>query len=385
MRVKHSKHNFITLALLTSLPIVLACSSGHETEEKDSASAQGAATVVLTEEQYSRAGIAIDTVSWQSISGTLELSGLIDVPPQNLASISMPLGGYVKEVKLLPGMPVKKGEIIATLEDQQYIQLQQDYLVQQAQLQQTEAEWKRQQLLASTQASSSKNLEQAEAAYKTSKATLQGLAARLRLIHIDPAILTDANIRSTAFIYAPFSGFVTKVNVNTGKYVAPSDVLFELVNPSDIHLNLKVFERDLPYLKKGQPLIAFTNAQPQKRYNCSVLLISKLIPEERAAEVHCHFNQYDPNLVPGMFMNAEVVVDRKNVPALPEEAIVLFESKHYVFVQTDERKYEMTAVRTGASANGFQEIIDWPLAAQKPVVVKGAYTLLMMLKNVAEE
>jgi cobalt-zinc-cadmium efflux system membrane fusion protein len=200
------------------------------------------------------------------------------------------------------------------------------------------------------------------------------------------AINSEKNISKRVNIYAPINGFVSKVNVNIGKYVNPSDVLFELINPSDIHLNLKIFEKDITKLNIGQKLVAYTNNQPDKKYPCEILLISKdLSVDEHSADVHCHFENYDKTLFPGMYMNADIMVKSGSVLTLPKEAIVNFEGKEYLFVVINKNKFQMIEVKTGNAENGFIEILDNEQFSKNTIVTKGAYTLLMKLKNKADE
>jgi cobalt-zinc-cadmium efflux system membrane fusion protein len=160
--------------------------------------------------------------------------------------------------------------------------------------------------------------------------------------------------------------------------------LFELINPSDIHLNLKVFEKDLADLSIGQKVSVYTNAHPSKRYTCEIILISKDISSEGTADVHCHFETYDKSLFPGMYMNAEVQVAENSILAISETAIVNFESSNFVFVQLKEKEFKMTPVVLGLAENNFVALKNADELASKPIVVKGAYTLLMKLKNKEE-
>src|SRR5690606_18069029 len=145
---------------------------------------------------------------------------------------------------------------------------------------------------------------------------------------------------------------------NIGKYVTPSDVLFELVNPADIHLSLTVFEKDVNKLSIGQQLMAYSNSDPGRKHPCEIILISKSLANDNAAEVHCHFEQYDKNLLPGMFMNAVIELIENKTTALPDDAIVRFENKHFVFIARGNKQFEMQEVQTGNTENGFTEIID---------------------------
>lgn len=365
--------------------LVLGCQSKKEEAATD-AKTINESIVTLTEAQLKNASLASGNLEKKSVSSVLKVNGQIDVPPQNLVSISMPLGGYLKTTKLLPGMHISKGEVIATMEDQQYVQLQQDYLTTKSRLSFAEKEYDRQKELNQSQASSDKVYQMADADYKTLRITLSALGEKLKLINVNPNALSEKTISKSVNIYAPINGFVSKVNVNIGKYVNPSDVLFELINPTDIHLNLKVFEKDITKLSIGQKLLAYTNNQPENKHKCEIILISKdLSVDEHSADVHCHFENYDKMLLPGMYMNAEIEVKSNDALTLPEDAIVTYEGKEYVFLVMDKTNFKITEVTTGTSENGFVEIVNGDKFANKSIVTKGAYTLLMKLKNKSDE
>lgn len=341
--------------------------------------------VVLTEEQYKNAGIEIGKTETQNIFSVLKLNGKIDVPPQNLVSISVPLGGYLKSTKLLPGMHINKGEVLAVMEDVQYIQLQQDYLSAKAHYILLESEYNRQKELNRSKATSDKTFEQAEANYQTQLILIKSLEEKLKLIGLNPQKVSANNISKSINVYSPINGFVSAVYVNIGKFVNPSDVLFELVNPDDIHLALTVFEKDIDKLSIGQKLVAYTNTNPTKKYRGEIILISKSLSIQNATEVHCHFEQYDKTLLPGMFMNATIELTGGSETVLPDDAIVRFENKNYVFAEKGNRQFEMLEVQIGDTENGFTVIKDIEKLATKNIVIKGAYNLLMSLKNTNEE
>lgn len=339
----------------------------------------------LTDEQLNAIELSTVSIEEKNITRTLKVNGKVDVPPQNLISVSSALGGYVKSTKLLPGMHFKKGEVIAVMEDNQFVQLQQDYLTTKAQLQNAEAEYLRQKDLNLSKASSDKVYFQAKADFQTLQIVLRSLEQKLKLIHLQPSQINVDNIRNTINIYAPFDGFVAEVFVNIGKYVSPSDVLFELVNPTDLHLNLKIFEKDWDKIKIGQTLQAYTNNNVGKKYDGDIILIGKNISNDRAVEVHAHFDVDDPALIPGMYMNADIEIPESKSPALPEESIVLFEGTQYVFIRLDNNNFKMTPIQIGNTGNGWCEILNHQSFQDKKIVQKGAYTLLMALKNKAEE
>lgn len=376
--------NKIIIYLLTIA--LMACGNKKNTTTENNISGKDN-TVELTEAQLKNSEIQTGNLEQKALSSILKLNGKIDVPPQNMVSVSMPLGGYLKSTKLLPGMHVSRGEVIATMEDQQYIQLQEDYLITKSKLSYLEGEYARQKELNKSKASSDKVLQQTEMEFKSGKIALSALAEKLKLININPNTLSENNLSKSVSVFSPINGFVSKVNVNIGKYLNPSDVMFELVNPEDIHLNLNVFEKDVDKLSIGQKLVAYTNNQPDKKHNCEIILISKDVSMDGQAEVHSHFEDYDNTLLPGMYMNAEIKVLTKNALVIPTEGIVTFEGKQFVFEVTGKGKYTMREVSTQNSEGGFTQITfsDNMDMNNKSFVIKGAYTLLMKMKNTEEE
>ncbi|MCP1301579.1 efflux RND transporter periplasmic adaptor subunit [Chryseobacterium sp. S0630] len=375
--------NRLILIICTAL-LLSSCKGKKEEVQKEEGTAKTENNrVTLTDAQYKNAGIELGSVGNQNISSKLKVNGKIDVPPQNKISVSVPLGGYLKYTRLLPGMQVSKGQVIAVIEDPQYIQIQQDYLVAKAQYAYNNSEYNRQKQLNVSKATSDKVYEQTKSNYQTQNVLVKSLEQKLRLIGINPSTLTPNNISKTINIYSPINGFVSVVNVNIGKYVNPTEVLFELVNPTDIHLALNIYEKDIDQLLVGQKVIAYTNTAPDKKYSASIILISKNISADNTIEVHCHFDHYDKELIPGMYMNADIEAHTSNGSVLPNDAVVRFENKNYIFEMKGKNIFEMKEIKVGNSENGFTEILQNDLANKK-LVTKGAYNLLMSLKNVEE-
>lgn len=377
------KRYFIILALSF---LFIACGTKSGSDEEQPSEVSGVDTITVSDAQLKNAEFQTGPLQTGEMSSLLKVNGKVDVPPQNMVSISVPLGGYLKTSKLLPGMHVNKGEVLAIMEDQQYIQIQQDYLMAKVKLGQLEKEYARQKELNASQASSDKMLQQAEADLKSHRILSAALAQKLQLVGIQPSTLTENNISKSVNIHSPIDGYVTKVNVNIGKYISPTEIMFELVNPTDIHLALKIFEKDLPKLFIGQELMAYTNNNPTKKYDCEVLLIGKDINTEGYTDVHCHFEQYDKILIPGTYMNAEIKVKNRQAIVLPADAIVRHEGKHFIFKEVAKQKYAMLEVEVGETENGLTELLvpEAILNESGKYVIKGAYTLLMMLKNEAE-
>lgn len=343
--------------------------------------------VTLDSSQVASTHIVVGKAIEKNISTIFKVNGTIDVPPQNMVSVSMPLGGYLKNTKLLPGMHINKGEVIAQMEDPKYIELQQDFLIARARLELLQKEYERQQELHVSKAASDKVFQQSKEAYETAHINYRSLFEKLKLIGVSPDKLTEKNISGTIPIYAPISGFVSKINVNIGKYVNPSDVLFELVNPEDIHLSLNIFEKDMENVFMGQKVVAYTNNHPERKYDCEVILIGKDVGSDRSINIHCHFEKYDKLLVPGTYMNAEISSLPKKGFVMPESAVMSEGKTHYVFVKKQSNSFEAIEVSVGITQGNEVEVI--PLngfdLVQTEVVLEGAYSLWMKMKNIEEE
>lgn len=374
------------IILLILIVQSIACTSNKENAEQAAAPVNGNA-VQLTPEQVQRSGIKTGRIEKRKMAARLQVNGIIDVPPQNMISITFPLGGYLKSTKLLPGMHLRKGEELAVMEDPRLIQLQQDYLTAKIKGRQLEQEYNRQQELNVTKTSSDKSFQEAEAVFKSNKVLIRSLSEQLKLAGINPEGLTDDNISRSVAIRSPIDGYVAVVKVNVGAFVNPSDVLFELVDPKDIHLNMTIFEKDIQYVSIGQKVMTWTNSEPGKKFPCEIILIGKELDEHRSVEVHCHFEAYDKNLLPGMFMNAEIQIKEKETDVVPEGAVVSYQDKNYIFQLEAAGKYSMVPVRTGIKDGGYIEILPVDEKATLPenIVTDQAYTLLMQLMNKEEE
>jgi len=370
---------------IVSILVLAGCSSKKQavTESTETIAED---RVVMTDAQVQNAGIQTGTVASQTINTSLKVNGMVDVPPQNIVSVSFPMGGYLRSTKLLPGMHVNRGEVIAVIEDQTLIQLQQDYLVAVARLGFLKQEFERQKMLNENKVNADKVYQQAQADFSSQKVMVKGYSEKLKLVGINPATLSEEKVSKSVAVHSPINGFVSKVNVNIGKYVTGTDILFELINPDDMHAALTIFEKDITKVKIGQKVQVSFVDDPSSVYDCEVILVTKNVDESRSALVHCHFEKQPKNLLPGMFLNAVISISNANVLTLPEDAIVRFENKQYVYELGDKNEFRMIEVQTGVVENGRVEVssgIDG--FAGRKLVTKNAYAILSKMKNAADE
>ncbi|MDO5614899.1 MAG: efflux RND transporter periplasmic adaptor subunit [Cruoricaptor ignavus] len=365
--------------------LVLSCSKKEEIAPVEYKIDESGMQITLTDLQVKNSGIASLQLEEKNIAQKILLSGNIEVPPQAMASVSSPTGGYVRVSRFMPGNYVAKGQTLAVLEDPQIVQLQQDYLLAKSNLGYAQKDYNRQKELNQSKASSDKTTQLAQTEAQNQNIMVASLAAKLRTVGINPDKISVNNIQRTIPVVSPISGYISAVNVNIGQYVSPTEKLFEIINTTDNYLVLKVFEKDLNKISVGQMVYAFTNQNHTKKYPAKITLIGKDFAEDRSVMVYSKFADNREKLIPGTFMNAEIETNAETGLAIPDDAVVTWENQQFVFVEVAPHSYKMTSVEIGNSENGYTEIRDFEnRLATKKIVISGAYHLLMALKNLEE-
>lgn len=318
-----------------------ACSGKDKEESKqetaDTCAKPGSQEILFSKEQFESAGIETSTMESKNLSDILKVNGKLDVPPQNLVSISAPLSGFLKSTEMLEGAHVHKGEVLAVIEHPEIVQLQQDFIESKSKYDLAEQDLKRQQDLNKENVNSAKVLQQATSEFNIAHARYKSLEERIRMAGINKGNVLAGNISGAITITSPINGYVTKVNVNIGKMVNQQDVMFEIVDTEHLHAELTVFEKDITKIKEGQK-VRFTLADnPDKELTATVHLIGRSFDESRSVRVHCHLDKEDKQLLPGMYINAIIELEGKSVLAVPVDAIVRENQKQYIFVKEDEK------------------------------------------------
>ena len=388
------KHQYI-LIFIFSL-VVSGCSLFSEEQQLSENQVEIAQEVEqtklhLTEEQFKTAGIELGVIEERKISNTLKVNGMIDVPPQNLVSISIPMGGFVRSTEMLQGLKVRKGDLMAVIENPDFIQLQQDFLETQSKFIYAKAEYERQIEMQKAQVTSEKTVQQATTDYQSLQARVRGLEQHLKLLNINVENLKKGSIVNSINILAPISGYVTTLNVNIGKHVSPAEVLFEIVNTDHLHAELNVFEKDIPLLKVGQK-VAIKVGNENHEHEGNIYLINHKIADDRTVNVHVHFDTKEEDLLPKTFLKALISVEEQSVEALPNEAFVFFEGKDYIFAYLGKNKenlheFELIEAQKGSGEGNFSQLLlneKIDLKGRK-IAIKGGFSLMAKLKNAGEE
>ncbi len=366
--------------LLISLALV-AC--GKEKQEQTATEQIVDDNIILvTKTQFESEKMQLGTLSEQDFYETVKTTGFIDVPPQNKASVSTFSGGYVKRTPLLVGDKIKKGQLVATLENTEYVELQQQYLEVSEQLNYLKSEYTRQQTLFNEKITSLKNYLKAESTYKSALAHYNGLRQKLKMMHINPVSVEQGKISSTINLYAPIAGFVTKVNVSNGTFVSPSDEVIEIVNTDHIHLELSVFEKDILKIKKGQVIKFKIPESSDEVFEADVHLVGTSIDENnRTITVHGHIDDdSEKSFIMGMFIDADILTNIKKSKALPKESVAEIEGDYFALVlknnEGEDYVLDKIKIDTGKQSEDFIEVLNVDNFSGKQVLTRGGFMLL---------
>lgn len=417
---KKTQTNFHPVHLMYLVLLFLfACNSHtHDESTSEQHEHESTNTTSLSAEQMNAIGIRFSKLEKKQLTASLKANGILNVPNQNRATATALMGGVIKSILVQAGNNIHKGQTIATISNTSFVTMQEEFLSTSAKLAFAETEFKRQQELSAGNATALKNLQQAESEMKTLKARKVSLQKQLEMIGIQTASLTADNIQSVININSPINGAVRDIMVNIGSYVEANNPIADIIDNSQLHLDLFVYEKDLSKLREGQ-IIHFTlTNNPGKEYDAKIYAISNTFEtNSKAIAIHAMVEGNKQGLIDGMSITAIVSLEKAMLDAVPSEAIVNYQGTDYIFIvagatKTDshqhtadehnhdghtheaeqpkpsasgETMFERIPVRKGTSDVGYTEITplkEIPQDAQ--IVSKGAFFILAKMTNTGE-
>lgn len=373
----------IKVLLVLALVSLISCNTKNPPEtvsEKDAVENVETATITITESQFIASNMELGKLTMQDFSTFIKTNGMFSVPPQNKATVSAYFAGYVKSITLLPGDVVKKGQVLFTLENPEYVQVQQNFLEAKGRLDYLKSDYERQKLLLDDNVTSHKNFLKAAMEYKVTLSQYQSLKKKLSLMNINANTLTGENISSVISVLSPLSGFATSINASKGMFLNPSDEAMTITNIDDLHIELKIFEKDLPLIKIGQPIRIKVQGGNKQVYEGKVHLVNKAINEvERTINIHGDLmNKEDAKFfAPGMYIEADIITGTQKTLALPQEAVANIENDFFVMTKLSARSFKRMPVKIGATYNGNVQILNAEdFDPNTEFLTKGAFNLI---------
>lgn len=368
------------LYILFIFMLLVACGN-EENKQQSEQTLEETDDLVITKQQFDGEKMELGTLEEYDFNTIIKVSGIIDVPTHNQSSVSTFVGGYVTKTPLLIGDEVKKGQFLVTLENTEFVEIQQQYLELAEQLNYLKSEFTRQKTLYDEKITSQKNFLKAESDYKSSLAHVNGLKKKLQMMNINPTTVENGTITTSINLYAPIDGFVTKVNVSNGTFVSPSDVIMEIIDTDHIHLELSVFEKDILKIKKGQAINFRIPEATDSIYKAEVHLVGTTIDAaNRRVTVHGHIDDDHTGFIVGMFAEADIIVGSSKAMALLKTAVIQVEDDFFALVLESEtsNEYLLKKVKLdiGLQTEDLMEVLNVASLNNKEIVVNGTYMLL---------
>ncbi|CAM1340244.1 efflux RND transporter periplasmic adaptor subunit [Tenacibaculum aestuarii] len=360
---------------------VIGCKSKEAESTTEESTVVTDDRVFITNEQWEKNSMKLVTVEEQDFPTTIKVVGKIDVPPTNKVVLTAKMGGFIKSIPLLVGDKVKKGQRLVTVENQEFVAMQQQYLETKQEIAFLKSEFERQKALFDEKITSERNYLKAKRDFEVAQTTLVSLQKQLQMINISATKLNSNSITSVTGIYAPISGNITKIKTVTGSYISPADEILEIIDNKHLHLELSVFEKDALKLKVGQEISFRVPELSSEVYKAKVHLIGKSINENRTVDVHAHIEEEQKrNFLSGMFAEATIKTSSSQVKTLPETAIAEVEGKKFALKldeNTNEGYYfKKEKVEVGNTVKSFVELKELELQNEAKFLEKGVFNLL---------
>lgn len=350
--------------ILVSTAILLASCGENEKqvseEENNTAKAPTAKDVMLTQQQFEALDMKIDTLTSKLMSGFIEANGHLEVPPQSEATVTPVIGGNISSIKVIEGAEVERGSVLAYLSHPDIIKVQIDYVNTANRLKFLEKDYARQKKLYEEGVGSGETFQKVESELEGARAHLNGMKAQLRQLHINPEQIKNGDIQQQVPVLSPIKGAVQAVNIKTGQFVQSQTNMFEIINTDDVHVDLMVFEKDVPKVKKGQKVFFSTSSQPGKEMVAEILSISKNFEQEpKALHVHAEIDNRSGQLVPGMYVKGRIAIKDNKALSFPEAAIAKNGDRFYIFSAEREGaqwSFKPVEITTGVTENKWTTV-----------------------------
>lgn len=369
--------------------------NGHEHPNGGSGEAHAereADLVHLTPPQVRNAGIETAPPQRMDLAHSIQATGKLELPPKNRAGVSPNIGGNVSDINVIQGQKVEEGEVLAVLEHPDIIQLQQEFLEEQEELRYRKKELERVRSLYEDSVGAAREFQKAKAAYERVLARVNTQGAKLSTADIDTGSLKRTEkVQRKIPLRAPIGGVVSEVNVDLGSYAEQNEELFKVLDIHHMHIDLMVYEKDLHKVKVGQHvLFDLIGRETPRPMHAEVFGLGNSFDETRkAAKVHAEIKDPLGPLFPGIYVEAMIDVDSaKEASVVPEEAVLLFEEQHYIYLDqgmpdSSKRVFRQVPVRKGIAEKGYVEIepLEGALPEDAEVVVQGAPYLLRHMRK----
>ena len=366
--------------ILFAIIALISCNSETKTVGDVEEQAQTNNIVEFTDEQIKVAEITTGNLDTIKLSKEIICTGVVEADPSKRARVSVPLGSFIDAIKVNHGDYVRKGSTILLLKHSDFVDLQSNYVKTKSELEYKTTEYNRQEKLFNEKAISEKKFNEVKSEYNSLLIEKNALEQKVLLLGIDASSVNANNISSTIALKAPISGYVDEIYVNLGQFVEPKDVLFDMVDPSGFQIMVEIYSKYKHQLVKGQKL-HFKNCDKNcNELNATITSVGQIINNEtKTFKAHAKPDRNYKELTTGAFINAKIMVDEADVPALPRNSVITNSSGSFIFIQKTKNTFELIEVNIGEQNDLYIEIKDAGKIKSEQIVTTGANYLYSKL------
>jgi len=372
---------WMTIVLCLLSPVLMAGEHAHGNHE-------GGGMIELTPEQIKQAGIVTETLQKKAELHAISAPGTVAFNGYSLVDITTLVDAVVHARYVHLGEQVKKGQKLLTLNSTALAQAEAAYLKAQAEYHRSQQEMTRLKELAAQKIVSQARLQQAESTYQTMVANLAAARATLfsyGLRKYDISSLMKQKEYGLLTLRAPHAGTVIADDFRIGQHFSAGSRFMQLVDESLVWVEVKIPESTLSDIKIGQ-LASVTPKGGSDSYSGKVINIHhQLDAVTRTAGVRLAVQNHADTLHPGMFVNAEIAINkgRKSL-LLHAQAIQRQGSELIVFVEEEPGHFERREVKINKSSMGLVTILKG-VQEGEIVVVHGSFVLASELAKAGFE
>jgi cobalt-zinc-cadmium efflux system membrane fusion protein len=308
------------------------------------------------------AHVQVITVEPTKLTRTLRLTGAVSYNGFHTTPVITQVSGPVNRIAVVPGQMVTRGEPMLYVASPDYSQLRSNYLKAKDAYSLAQKAYARAKDLYEHHALAEQNLEQAESAEVQAQGDLTAAEAALKVLGInDPNALLTAPPSFEATVKAPISGQVVEQDVAVGQLLQPGTTqCFVISDTSNVWVLVNVYQKDLPYVRVGDPVTIRTDSYPDTFQGRISYLAAALDPNTRTLQARIDTNNPGQKLKKDMYVVASVDAGTTpNAIALPDAAVLRdTENQPFVYVQQGDNQFGRRSVTIGESVKGQTQIIS---------------------------
>lgn len=340
-------------------------SAGGEDHAKEEDHSEEEGLVRLTEEQLKTSKIEILEIVPSTLDAEIIAQGSVTPSPQGQAILSAGAEGRVTKIRKRLGDPVRRGEIIATIESREAAAISSEVTAAASRATLARSRFARERRLYDEKITARADLETARAEHQQAAAN----ASRAR----QAAAASGVSGRFIA-VRSPISGRITAAPAILGSYVTAQDELFRIGNPNLIQIEAAVPAEDAHKIRPGDSATVESHGV---EIPARVLAITPAVDSENRAATVVLAPAVGSDLVPGEYVRVRITHSASNSGTsaiiVPAEAVQSVEGRDVVFVRT-KAGFRARPVTTGEKSGGRVEITSG-IGAGSKIAGKNAFLL----------